>query len=443
MAQECGFFDAYLVGEEYDRVYLAAQFAAYFAAFIGNGIFGHSMQQLEGVAQDIPNMSTKVLGGEGWINGYWYRNTEAYTLNHSVADGVLSRIDTVVLRWSSSDRDIYLHVLEGTPSANPVAPAIVRNPDYYDLGLYEVSIPAGSIRITQAQIRDLRLSSEYCGLVTGLVDQIDLTDVFNQFEQYFLEFKQNHEADFDKWSEEQKQAFLDYVAYQKGLYDAYILKLQNDYDTWTADKKTEWAQWVADQEEQFTAWVLNEKAIYDNWTEAQRQAYADWYTLHTEEWTQMFLTWFDSIKGKLKEDIAGALQIQIDDITAKQPVSEVAKIQHNMDAYIHCDLYETTYACGTQGAGEGPCGGAALISSPLEYEMEDRDNIVVRAVAGLGDVEAVNQIGDNMHAVVFVGKLKSLVVILDDRGISIKNQIKESEEENGNSEFGEGRVGLA
>ena len=57
MSQECGFFNAQLNGEEYDRVYLAEQFAAYFASFIGNGVFGKSMQQLEVVCQNTPSMS--------------------------------------------------------------------------------------------------------------------------------------------------------------------------------------------------------------------------------------------------------------------------------------------------------------------------------------------------------------------------------------------------
>ncbi len=99
MAQECGFFNAQLVGEEYDRVYLAEQFAAYFASFIGNGVFGNSMQELEVTAND--DMTTNVLSGQAWINGWWYRNTDTYQLTHSVADGVLSRIDIVVLSWNT------------------------------------------------------------------------------------------------------------------------------------------------------------------------------------------------------------------------------------------------------------------------------------------------------------------------------------------------------
>lgn len=284
MAQECGFFNAQLAGEEYDRVYLAEQFAAYFASFIGNGIFGHSMQQLEVTAQDTANMSTKVLAGEAWINGYWYRNTDAYTLNHSVADGVLSRIDTIVLRWSNSDRDMFLHVIEGTPSANPVAPPIVRNSDYYDLGLARVSIPAGSIRITQAQIQDLRLSKDFCGLVTGVVDQIDLTGVFNQFEQYFKEFKEFYEKEYDTWTDDQKTAFTSWVQVQKNLYNQYI----------------------SEQEQE-----------YDDWVENQQNTYYEWYTTHVEEWQREFTEWFENIKDQLSDDVAGKLQLEIDEHEAR------------------------------------------------------------------------------------------------------------------------------
>lgn len=209
MAQECGFFNAQLVGDEYDRVYLAEQFAAYFASFIGNGIFGNSMQQLQVKAQDSPNMSTKVLTGEGWINGYWYRNTDEHTLIHSVADGILPRIDTIVLRWSNTDRAIFLHIIEGKPSASPVAPEIERGLDFYDLGLAHVYIPAGAIRITQSQITDLRLNDNYCGLVTGLIEQVDLTGLFIQFEQYFVEFKQSSQAEYKKWFDKNTGDFTD------------------------------------------------------------------------------------------------------------------------------------------------------------------------------------------------------------------------------------------
>ena len=117
MAQECGFFNAELEGGEYDRVYNAEQFAAYFASFIGNGVFGNSMSELVVVENDTPNMSINVSSGQAWINGWWYRNTEEYNLSVDVADGVLNRIDIVVLRWGSTERDTWLQVVKGTPNA--------------------------------------------------------------------------------------------------------------------------------------------------------------------------------------------------------------------------------------------------------------------------------------------------------------------------------------
>lgn len=430
MAQECGFFNAQYVGQnekgedEYDRVYLAEQFAAYFASFIGNGVFGKQMQELEVICQDVPNMSVQVLSGKGWINGWWYRNTDAYTLDLQIADGILSRIDAIVLRWGNAERDMWLQVVTGIPSANPQIPALRRDGDYYDLRLAYVTVNAGSVRITDANIHDERLDNNVCGLVINLVNQIDTTGLYRQFEAYFTEFKERYQADFEHWTEEQKKAYLDYVAYQKGQYDAYIAKLQSDYDNWTIEKKTEWTQWITNQEELFTQWVLQEKTFYNDWTEAQRQAYTGWYNIHTEMWERQFNEWFENIKNKLTGDIAGALQGQIDDLEAKQPVVEVANIEHNMDVYVRCDLYETTYACGVQGAGEGPCGGSSLISSPIEYEMVDRDHIKINAISGLGNAEQVVQLDENIWTILFTDRIKSLVAILDDRG----KKKKESEE---------------
>lgn len=428
MAQECGFFNAQLVGEQYDRVYLAETFAAYFASFVGNGVFGKSMQELEVVGQATPSMKVDVLSGQAWINGYWYRNTDTYTLDISVADGVLSRIDLVVLRWSNSERDMYLTVIEGVPSANPIAPNIRRDADFFDLELAQVNVGAGMVGITQSAITDMRLNKAVCGLVTGLIEQIDLTDLFNQFTQYFTEFKQKYEKDYDTWTQQQKAAYDDWVKYQKQLYESYIAALQGDYDSWTKEKKAEWAQWIAQNEEQFTQWSNKQMTDFTEWTAEQKQAYADWYGVHTEAWEQAFNEWFETIKDKLSGDIAGSLQNQINELKQELPAEVVAEIEHNMDAYVHCDAFETQYACGTQGAGIGPCGGGLLVSTNIKYEMKDRDNIKVMAKAGFGTVEAVNPIGENLYAVVFQQQQVSLVIALSNIFAQYQNKKSESED---------------
>ena len=336
MAQECGFFNAQLVGEEYDRVYLAEQFAAYFASFIGNGVFGSSMQQLEVVAQEASDMSVRVLSGQAWINGWWYRNTTDYTLSLSVADGVMARIDVIVLRWGNTERDMWLQVIEGTPSANPVKPDIRRDADYYDLQLAYITIPAGSLRVTQAQITDTRLDNSVCGLVTGVVDQIDTTDLYNQFETYFKEWKENQQADYESWTDAKKAAYDAWVANTERLYEDWTSAKQLEYTTWTADKMAEYVTWVADMQSEYSQWITDQKQAYvdwiadqeqtfdewakdhrdeyDEWIEARELEFQSWYSTHTTNWTNDFDTWFETIKDKLSGDIAGSLQNQINEL---------------------------------------------------------------------------------------------------------------------------------
>lgn len=271
--ERCGFFDAYLNGEEYDRVYLAAQFAAYFASFIGNGVYAEHSNQLQVVAMPTPQMQVGVEKGQGWINGYWYENTDTMYLPIKVADGVLNRIDSIVLRLGFAERNMWLMVKEGTPAINPIAPEVTRTADYYDLQLATISIPASSIRITQAQIQDTRMNQDVCGWVTGVVKQLDTTTLFNQFETYFQEFKENNQADYEEWTETQKQA---------------------------------WLLWVSGQETDFT-----------DWTDEQKEEYETWYATHIDQWQSDFDTWFENIKGQLGEDAAGNLQNQIDEHEAR------------------------------------------------------------------------------------------------------------------------------
>lgn len=324
MAQECGFFNAQLEGEEFDRVYLAEQFAAYFAAFIGNGIYGHSMQKLQVLCQDVPNMSIKVLSGEAYINGWWYRNTDTYDISVPVADGVLSRIDVVVVRWGNAERDMWLQLITGTPSSNPVKPAIRRDADYFDLQLAVISVPAGAIRITQTQIQDTRLNNAVCGLVTGVVDQIDTTNLYNQFESYFQDFKDHYEADYAIWTAQQKQAYLDYVAATKLAYDNWVSNRQNAYTQWTAEKMLEYAQFVSTSEKDYTdyikaktdayeAFITEKEKDYNEWTAEQKAEYRQWYNVHTTTWTAEFTEWFNTLKDKLSGDVAGNLQLEIDE----------------------------------------------------------------------------------------------------------------------------------
>ena len=92
-------------------------------------------------------MQITVKGGQGWINGYWYENTDDLYLPIDVADGVLNRIDTVVLRLGFAERAMWLEVKKGANAVTPIAPDLIRSADYYELKLAEIYVGAGAIKI--------------------------------------------------------------------------------------------------------------------------------------------------------------------------------------------------------------------------------------------------------------------------------------------------------
>ena len=192
MAIQSGFFNSV----NGDRRYDAKWFAQYFASFIGNGVFPNPSTGLKVVEGN--NMTTIVKAGKGWINGYFIVNDSDYVLQHDIADGALKRIDRVVMRLNHLTRQIEILMKKGAFSSSPVAPSLQRDMEYHELVLADVLIGNGVTRIIQASITDQRFNSALCGIVKGVVDQIDTTDLFAQYD-----------AEFDQWFESVKDYLND------------------------------------------------------------------------------------------------------------------------------------------------------------------------------------------------------------------------------------------
>jgi hypothetical protein len=171
-----------------DRRYKAQEFAEYFNSFIANGIFPVPSNGLQVLANN--SMDVTVKAGKAWINGYYYCNTGDLAVTLGTADGVLNRIDRLVLRWSLSTRDITVQVLQGAYSASPAAPALSRNADVYELALADVYVGKGVVSIKQANITDQRLNAALCGIVIGAVQQIDPSVLTAQFDNFFELYRQ-------------------------------------------------------------------------------------------------------------------------------------------------------------------------------------------------------------------------------------------------------------
>lgn len=180
-----------------DRKYLASDFAVYFAKFIGNGIFVNPSNSVQVMAND--DMTITIKAGAAWINGYMYINDSDLILPIDVADGVLNRIDRIVLKMDTAGRAINAVVKKGTFASSPVTPTLQRDADGYELGLADIYVGAGATQITQANITDLRLDNNFCGIVHGTVDQIDLTTLFNQYTVGFQAKEVDFENEFTTW----------------------------------------------------------------------------------------------------------------------------------------------------------------------------------------------------------------------------------------------------
>lgn len=225
MAERSWFFNAEQTGEdEYDRVYLAEDFAKYFSLFISNGVFPNPSTGLQVLAQEVPNMTVTLKPGFAFINGYGYENTSDYKFTIDTADGVLNREDSIFIRWYLTDRKIAAYKAVGTPGAEASHVDLIRTEDYWDLCVARILVEAGVTSITQSAITDTRLNTDLCGIVATLVDQVDTTTLYNQIQADLEEFQNVSEEDFTEWYNQQQQMFTTW--YQKQ---------QSDFDEWFDD----------------------------------------------------------------------------------------------------------------------------------------------------------------------------------------------------------------
>lgn len=184
MAERYSFFNAEVdTSGNYDRTYLAEDIASYFASFVGNGVYANSADNLKIVPSDA--MTIAVKAGKGWINGYYYENDSDLEFLLDNADGAKGRIDSVVLRLDLTNRYLRIFVKKGALATNPVAPTLTRNADVYELQLATISVPAGATAIAEAQMTDTRFNSAVCGIVAGVIEQIDTTNLFSQYDDAF------------------------------------------------------------------------------------------------------------------------------------------------------------------------------------------------------------------------------------------------------------------
>lgn len=202
MAVTSGFFNS-MSG---DRTYNASQMSEYFEGMISDGVFanvGNALQVKAGTGMEV-NVQT----GRAFINSKWMRNDAVYTVPLNGAHVTLPRYTAIVVRLDETARTIEIVAVDGTPASSPAKPALTRSTTVKDLCLAYVYVPAGAGNISQANITDTRANTDICGWVTGVIKQVDTS-------QLFLQYQTAYESFYDEmktWQDEQKLQFESWLA---------------------------------------------------------------------------------------------------------------------------------------------------------------------------------------------------------------------------------------
>lgn len=182
MAQKSGFFNALLNAGVYDRTYNAEDYSDNLAVVISNGV-------LRSINNDLfvkaAGLNLSVFAGRAWINGKYFYNDSEYALPAITPPTGGSRIDRVVLRLNKTlaVRSITIQYLTGTAATSPVAPAITRSSEIYDLVLADIAISANATSVT---VTDQRGNANLCGWVYSTSgDNSFFTSLDNAFNTWF------------------------------------------------------------------------------------------------------------------------------------------------------------------------------------------------------------------------------------------------------------------
>lgn len=106
------------------------------------------------------------------------------------ADGVLNRIDRVIVEWKTTDyADLpEIKILKGTPASAAAAPALTNNTTQRQLSLAQILVAAGTTSITASMITDERQNPDVCGLVTDTLS-IDTGVINAQFTELLAQLR--------------------------------------------------------------------------------------------------------------------------------------------------------------------------------------------------------------------------------------------------------------
>lgn len=196
MAITGGFFNSV----NQDRLYYADDVNGFFEGLVGAGVFENvdgGLQVKAGTGMQVQVMAGKLADSKG----RWLKNDATLNLTIAAADVLLGRYDAIVAAIDSSTakRTCSIYVKKGTAASSPAKPTMQRAAYLEEYCLAYVLVGKGVTSITQSAITDTRPDNTVCGWVTGLIEQLDLTQAFLQYQAANAEQLEENQDSFDTW----------------------------------------------------------------------------------------------------------------------------------------------------------------------------------------------------------------------------------------------------
>lgn len=202
MAITYGFFNAIKQSDgTYDRVYNSDQISEMFEGLISDGVFESVGDAL--IVKEKSGMTIEVGTGRAWIGDRWMKNDAKMNITLTGAHLTLNRWSAIVIRADYSNRVISIVEKVGTPATTPMKPTITYDDFIKEKCLAYIYVGKGATSITQANIVDCRADTSICGWVTGVVTQVDTSQLFLQYQAAY----ERQLTTMQAWENAQKTAF--------------------------------------------------------------------------------------------------------------------------------------------------------------------------------------------------------------------------------------------
>lgn len=151
---------------------------------------------------DSDSYNVVVNAGFGVCAGCLKLQENYYGLTMNIANTSNPRIDTVVLRLDDNDavRSCDFHIVQGTPSPNPVAPTLTRNSSVWEIGLADLYKPSVVSSTSPVTVTDTRLDPNRCGVISS-ISEFDTSELYRQIQDALTRYQTVTEAEFEAWFE--------------------------------------------------------------------------------------------------------------------------------------------------------------------------------------------------------------------------------------------------